>query len=201
LTLAAAKLGHIAHIVAAELEGPRGREPLSVDQRNEPSNLMLMCFKHHRIIDDFPERYPSRLLCEWKLDHETRIRRLGGQSASLKTTVLRMTAMIGEQRPMISYERICEAIQPRYPIDETGIEIDLNLLPEPEDSDFWKQGAQLIDTEIARAFRPGIARMPIEHLSVFALAPIPLLVHLGNRIGSLCQTDLFQLHRDTQNWV
>jgi hypothetical protein len=41
----------------------------------------------------------------------------------------------------------------------------------------------------------------MQRLSVFALAPIPLLVHFGSLLGDLHHVDLYQRHRDRQNWT
>ena len=38
------------------------------------------------------------------------------------------------------------------------------------------------------------------NLSVLALAPIPLLVHLGGCLSSKVPTQFFQRHRDTESW-
>ena len=201
LTLRDAKLGHIAHIVGAEENGPRGKHPMPLVERNDFRNLTLMCFKHHELIDDAEDAYPVDMLQRWKCDHESRIRRLTGIQSECKTTVLRMTAMIGDRKPTIPFEQICAAIEPRYPADECGIEIDRTQLPEPQHPDYWALGARLIDERIAATARPVMAGTPISHLSAFALAPIPFLVHLGATLGSLAQVDLFQRHRDSNDWL
>ena len=40
----------------------------------------------------------------------------------------------------------------------------------------------------------------IQHLSIFALAPQPLLIELGVLISDICQADVYQLHREPANW-
>lgn len=44
-------LGHIAHIVARNEDGPRGRSTLSKGDRNRYENLILLCTKHHQLVD------------------------------------------------------------------------------------------------------------------------------------------------------
>ncbi|MEH0841891.1 hypothetical protein V6U81_05770 [Micromonospora sp. CPCC 205711] len=63
-------VGEIAHIVAAEPDGPRGGEPCSNTEAF--SNLLVLCGEHHKIIDNRTTwaHYPSRLLREWKKDRE-----------------------------------------------------------------------------------------------------------------------------------
>lgn len=39
------------------------------------------------------------------------------------------------------------------------------------------------------------------HISLFALAPMPLLIYTGNLLSNKIPTDLFQKHRDTENWT
>lgn len=60
----------IAHIVARSLDGPRGNYPLSMDLRDNYDNLILLCPKHHKIIDDNEQKYTVKLLRDWKFKHE-----------------------------------------------------------------------------------------------------------------------------------
>ena len=50
-------VGEIAHIVGEKPKAARGSHPLSVAARDKPENLLLLCRKHHKIIDDAEERY------------------------------------------------------------------------------------------------------------------------------------------------
>lgn len=40
----------------------------------------------------------------------------------------------------------------------------------------------------------------VPHLSVFAIAPLPLLVHLGSRLDDGFRTAIYQFHRPQQTW-
>lgn len=62
--------GEQAHIVAEEEGGPRGKSPLSLDQRNSYHNLILLCPTHHTKIDKAPDEYPVELLHQLKSQHE-----------------------------------------------------------------------------------------------------------------------------------
>lgn len=64
-------VGEIAHIVAEKPDGPRGESELSIPERNSYSNLMLVCFEHHKLIDDNPAKYSCDDLVEMKTAHET----------------------------------------------------------------------------------------------------------------------------------
>ncbi|MFK4088788.1 hypothetical protein ACI2LF_32035 [Kribbella sp. NPDC020789] len=63
-------VGQIAHIVAAVESGPRGTTP--IDDREGFDNLLVLCGRHHRIIDDeqTSQFYPVDVLYQWKIDRE-----------------------------------------------------------------------------------------------------------------------------------
>ena len=71
-------VGEEAHIVAHSIDGPRGNSPLDSEQRDELSNLILLCPTHHSAVDSAPEQYPIEVLRRIKDDHEARIRSLVG---------------------------------------------------------------------------------------------------------------------------
>jgi hypothetical protein len=63
-------LADVAHIVAATAAGPRGTEKIA--DRESFENLLLLCARHHRVIDDAAtrDRYPVRVLKGWKAQRE-----------------------------------------------------------------------------------------------------------------------------------
>ena len=64
-------LGQICHIEAAERGGQRFRESMTNEQRRHQSNLMLMCYDHHVITNDFVT-YTVDVLQKMKAAHEAR---------------------------------------------------------------------------------------------------------------------------------
>ncbi|MGH7511123.1 MAG: hypothetical protein ACREMZ_16915 [Gemmatimonadales bacterium] len=64
-------VGQVAHVVAAVEGGPRGKVPTPVN-RDAFSNLIVLCYPCHRIIDNdaLREKYPPKLLMKWKRDRE-----------------------------------------------------------------------------------------------------------------------------------
>ncbi len=65
--------GEICHIVARNEGGPRRRADFWGDIDGE-ENLILLCAEHHKIIDDFPEKYPEDLVHQYKKAHEEEVR-------------------------------------------------------------------------------------------------------------------------------
>ena len=63
-------IGDEAHIVARKEDGPRGISPLTAEERDKYDNLILLCRKHHKIIDDQYIYYDVDKLRHIKLNHE-----------------------------------------------------------------------------------------------------------------------------------
>ena len=67
-------VGEIAHIVARKSAGPRGDPTLAAQELNTPSNLLLLCPLHHKLIDDQPKTHSVAALRSFKCDHEHWVR-------------------------------------------------------------------------------------------------------------------------------
>src|SRR6266478_1256633 len=63
-------LGEMAHIVGRSADGPRGNEDLPLDERDNYSNLMLLCPTHHCKIDKDPDTWSRSKLVDQKSEHE-----------------------------------------------------------------------------------------------------------------------------------
>ena len=50
-------LGEIAHIVGSSRQGPRGESGLTEEDRSKHDNLVLLCDKHHKIVDGQKNHY------------------------------------------------------------------------------------------------------------------------------------------------
>lgn len=74
-------IGEEAHIVAQKSDGPRGTSPLTRDQRDEYSNLILLCPTHHSLVDADETRFPVEVLLSMKAAHEDSIRPSQDRSA------------------------------------------------------------------------------------------------------------------------
>jgi len=63
-------LGEMAHIVARSADGPRGKEDLFLDERDNYPNLILLCPTHHCEIDKDPDTWSRSKLLVQKSEHE-----------------------------------------------------------------------------------------------------------------------------------
>ena len=200
LTLHEYKHSNIAHIVAASPNGPRGDEERSGELFDKFENLMLLCQKHHSLIDDpeLVDEFPEEELYEQKAEHEARIKRLTRLQSNPKTHLLFFRSDIGGQD--VSWDSIDaqEVVSPRYP-EERKLEIDLRNLPSGEsDDDYWVHACTWLDDQFERQLNVPSGEPSIAHISVFALAPIPLLVRLGMLLGDKREVELYQHHRERE---
>lgn len=67
-------VGECSHIVAEQLDGPRGDSPLTAKQRNSYRNLILLCNVHHKQVDDQVTHFTVERLHEIKRAHELWVR-------------------------------------------------------------------------------------------------------------------------------
>lgn len=79
-------LGVQAHIVGESKSAPRGKSPLTKDERNSYFNLILLCPTHHTIIDNNPEDYPVEKLHLIKDQHELWVEETLSQSKDMRKT-------------------------------------------------------------------------------------------------------------------
>jgi len=199
LTLRGGAFGQNAHIVAYSDDGPRAERVSGTPEVHDISNLMLLCPKCHKQIDDEPERFPVGVLRQYKQAHETRIRLVTGLGPDMRTEIVQLKANIGGQPVGIPAPHTYAAVAPRYPADTQGLVIDLTNL-QCEDGTFYASAEKSIRRKLEHLFAVGVEVKGARHLSVFALAPIPALVLFGAVLGNKVAADLYQRHRDTEDW-
>lgn len=59
-----------AHIHAVSENGPRHKYGMTKEEKNDVSNLMLLCSEHHHMIDSKEEYFAAGYLKELKSEHE-----------------------------------------------------------------------------------------------------------------------------------
>ncbi len=201
LTLKEDNFAHMAHMIAASPDGPRGDEVLSSEQAADFNNLMLVCLRHSKLIDGKNRtEYPLEELQRYKQSHEDRIRRQTELRPEMTTMVLRFMANIGDRPVKIGLLQAHNAILPRFPGDDRGILMDYTNRPGRGEANYWASFASDISTQVSRELMAGHDRPRPDHISVFAIGPIPLLIQLGQSIGNTISADIYQRHRDTESW-
>lgn len=194
--------GYLAHIVADSPDGPRGDKIRSPLLAKEISNLMLLCGECHRRIDsDERDAHPEERLLAMKAEHEVRIARVTGIGPELHTQVIVFRAPIGDDRSAPEREDIRRAVisAGRYPLPQ---ELVLDLVPLPTSEQFehfWSNSREQLGAFFAQRVQWQRAES-VPHLSVFGLAPIPLLMAFGKLLGDKVPVDVYQRHRHPPGW-
>lgn len=195
--------GFIAHIVADSVKGPRGDERRSPELAADLGNLMLLCHRHHKLVDvDEVASHPEEVLLAMKEEHETRIATNTGISAEYASHVLRFGATIGPNEALLSTQAIFAAMPPhRHPATRQTIDLELlNQVFRDDEPEYWAIQKRNLDQLFREKVQGRIERQEIKHLSVFALAPQPLLIELGRLIYDIVPTTVHQRHREPETW-
>lgn len=200
VTLTEGNFAQMAHIVAFKTRGPRGQVRDRPEDVNSVKNLMLLCPQCHKLIDDHPADYSRYSLEQYKVQHERRIRYVTSLGPDRKTSVILLKSLIGGQVVQLPFSQIIEATAPRYPTTPEPTEIDLSAISDTIPG-FFDVARQQIAERVRLFFQPGSEGSKAQHISVFALAPIPLLVAFGAELSNKVPVGLYQRHRDLENWA
>jgi hypothetical protein len=117
LTMQQGNFSEYAHIVAFSDKGPRAET--NGPERSDPhqsDNLMLLCQKCHKLIDDNPEDYSTALLRSFKREHEDRILHATSRGPDMKTSIVQLKAKIGGSAVDIPAADVYEAVTPGTPL-------------------------------------------------------------------------------------
>lgn len=197
------KFGFVAHIVADSADGPRGDPVRSPALARDLSNLMLLCAKHHKGVDvDYLADHPEDVLLEMKAEHEDRIAIVTGMAQERAAHVLRFAADIGQRDALVSTRSIFMAMPPdRHPAEGRTIDIELAGSDYADhEASYWTVQQDNLRRVFARKVKERIEQKEIKQLSVFALAPQPLLIELGHLLGDIVPVTVHQRYREPATW-
>ncbi len=190
-----------AHIYAFSSQGTRGNAGISQKTLNDFNNLMLVCHGCHQKIDAPRNvgRYTAELLQNWKREHESRVNRVTGISPSKKSHVVLYGRAIDGQPVNVLFDEAAEAMFPRrYPAEDFPIRMgfDNSIDRDNDPTQYYQvEGRHLLglyDRDVRRLIRDNRS----EHVSIFALAPQPLLILLGTEMNDIASADVYQRHRE-----
>ena len=191
-----------AHIVANSPKGPRGHNVSSKKLNAKISNLMLLCKDCHKRIDANVKFYTVLKLRDMKRQHEKRIERVTGIIEDNRTELIIYSANIGSQSNHINENMAENAViaNNMYPMEF----IDLShygSMSEDREKLFWQTEPVNLEKNFNMKVRDRIAyKTGSQHFSVFALAPIPLLIKLGSLLTDKTTSQVYQKFREPDTW-
>jgi hypothetical protein len=196
-------LAELAHNIGATdgPDSPRRKNNDGVEDTEAEENLLLLCHDCHKIIDD-PDHidfFPPEKLREIKETFERRIEMVTENGGLTRTAALRVGSRIRGSLALASQREVAETL---LAVNYLGLvetqrsgDFTCRIHGSAGGRGFWDAAQQSIDDTLALV-RQAIDSGDVEHISVFAIAPIPLLVYLGWSLDDKTPTRLFQKHRD-----
>lgn len=194
--------GEMAHNVGATSQdgSPRGDAELTAQERSQEENLLLLCHACHKLIDHRDNRdvYTREWLAAKKADFEGLVARATDFEVLRRTLVVATRSRVRGTSTAISRREVAEALLSAGLVahvnDGRAVEVVIEMDDDEHQSWAWDRGKHRIDTAIERLGQE-TAEGKVDHVSVFAMAPIPLLVYLGSRLDDKLTVSLFDRHR------
>jgi len=203
LTKAEFNTSYIAHIYADQSKGPRWHPTFSDLLKSDISNLMLMCDKHHRLIDKGQvAEHPADRLILMKKNHEERIELLSSIIPEKRSHIILYGANIGAHGSPLTYKEAATTLLPhRYPVSTRPIELGLkNSTLQDHTEEYWNVQQNQLSEMFQQSVMSLKANHDVQHFSVFGLAPMPLLIKLGTLLSDIYDADIYQRHREPTTW-
>lgn len=117
-----------------------------------------------------------------------------------KTLIVLYGAKIVEDNPLLNYNSACQAIPSNFqPSDGSPFCIQMN-----EDincKEDWEREKQHLENKIRQNLLPFLRTAGVNHISLFGIAPMPLLVKIGTLLNEKYSVNVFQKHRNPDNWL
>lgn len=126
------------------------------------------------------------------------VMKMYAQKRKAGTLVVTYSAMIAADSPQIDFRQACDALPNEVVPLEHPFEIK-NENPEQDEVSFWEKESAFLAKKVNELFTCMSVTKKM-HLSLFALAPMPLLVKLGSLLNEKYQVDVYQKHRKPDNW-
>lgn len=199
LTTKPSQTAYLAHIVAADKDGPRGDEEHSYRLSDDPENIMLMCDAHHRLIDRIDvDNFPTPRLREMRAHHVAFVRQ---QLDALAYPRTQGVAFLGNIAGIPS-------APPERDMRDAMLDAQMSPLPtityplrgmhrdDRVPTDFWRhllrEHSPDLHALIRRFDGSHPTAQPYDALSVFPLTAVPLLVLCGRIVGEARPVKVFQ---------
>lgn len=197
-------VANVAHIVASSPDGPRGSEE-SYDLSDKLENLMLLCLPHHKVVDEDVTEYTVERLKEIKRLQEQKVQELlEGMNYPESEIVVLESPIKGEINVHVDKMQAVAALRSihKKPASAYPQIIQIRGCGDYSTEQYWDMAVAQLMSEV-RELNNRFRYVPELMLSVFPLAPIPLISKLGELLGDKRGVDIFQKTRepDTWNWI
>ncbi|MCU4581181.1 SAVED domain-containing protein [Acinetobacter gyllenbergii] len=197
---------YYAHIVASSEEGPRGNSD-SVKLADDPTNIMLLCDKCHRLIDKIaPHDYSEKMLREMREKNVNEVKRLLNCLAFPEADALVIGGKVEGQSFIFNSIDAEEAMWQKEIRNHAQPQ---RILQNPDyfcassNPTYWSNIFQLLKTEDFPFIKKLLNRAGSDSnprpLVIFPLHGMSILILSGRIIGDASSVILFQYHRQQIN--
>ena len=193
---------NIAHIVASSSNGPRGACN-SHELSDDINNLMLLCKTHHKLVDDNPEEYTVERLTEMKLSQERKVKELLDAMQYSEALIVMLESPIKkEQTVKIDSKQAVHALRTtaHNPFDHYETHIRFSSNSNYKDRQYWREAENHLNREIDNLINGLLQENPKLTIAIFSIAPIPLIMKLGYKLGDKRKILVFQKYREPDTW-
>ena len=192
---------NFAHIVPNSVNGPRGNDPdaQNRDNVNSPENFMVMCLKHHKLIDsedDLPQHSVAALR-RYKREHEDRIAAATAVDVNRKRHIVLYRSRIGSALPSFNVNEALRALVPdHYPVSATPIDLSYESEADSGDDGYMQRCSMAMEDSFAQQIQRKVKKEDTLHFSLFAMGTMPMLIKLGTLFSEKHHVDVYQRQRD-----
>ena len=190
-------LAEKAHIYAFSAGGKRPSLLRFSPKINDIDNLMLVCERCHKLMDSEETGYTAEQLLAMKKEHEQRIANVATIKPDLQSEIVIFNANIANRSIKISDYAAKSAIIPEYyPAREAPFNLSPDLSLYDNEDSYWST----METHLERQWGQYEQTIRSKHISLFAIAPQPLLFKLGTLINRNYNVDVRQSQGSVDNW-
>ena len=189
------KLIDLCHIIGKSPKGPRGHPTQSQLDTENPENIILLCDKHHKIVDGSKKEYPPERLYKMKLEHVQRVNNLlEGLKEANWTLLLHTGNITGGGLVKIDEELIIREFYGTHIFTEIQkietpefLVLTKNWLGYKRKQEVWWRTFQEFNSSIHK-------------IVVCSINFIPLVIHLGYLIHDTATAEVYQFNRQENKW-
>lgn len=193
---------NVAHIVASSPDGPRGSEK-SFYLSDKIENLMLLCPTHHKEIDADTKTFTVEKLKQIKQRQEQKVQEmLEGMNYPEAEIVILESPIKGKYEVHVDKKQAIEALRSckKNPASTHPTLLKIDGFGEYTSDTNWHILSVKLKTAVDKAISNHFQYYPELRLAIFPLAPIPLIVKLGELLGDKRGIDIFQKTRNPGTW-
>ena len=193
----------LAHIIPSSANGPRGLEDGSSYKVDDPENRILLCRKHHELVDADETFYDCALLRDMKRAHEAKVAGLmKAMKADAAYPLIYMSKIKGETSPFVSDAQVNQAAvlngHPLLQATPERITIDSEI--EYATNQYWEKQSKKLVCRVDAFLEDVRSKGQNLRLAIFPIGPIPLIAKLGSLLTNTLQLDVFPKLHNPESW-